>query len=70
MATAECLELHQSLVKEVTKLIHSVFSAPKLGIHNLVTVLKRVYQDDIFMMYDTMHSMLGELKNLDEVQCK
>ena len=33
-------------------------------------MLALVYEDDVFMMYETMNSILGELKNLDNKKCK
>lgn len=38
--------------------------------NKLPGLLKVAYDDDIFMMYETMNSILKDLKDLDQAQCR
>ena len=50
---------------EVAQLYQSVFTCEPLTLSRLPPLLKEAYQDDIFMMYETMNSLLGELNKVD-----
>lgn len=69
-SAAECLETHPALTSEVAALFHSVFSARSLGLGKLPVILRAAYEDDIFMMYETINSILTDLKRIDVVLCK
>ena len=67
---AECLEQHSALVGECSKLIYSVFTTSSLSLTNLPELLKIAYQDDVFMAYETMNSVLGDLNKIDRERTK
>ena len=69
-SVAECLEQHHSLIKEAASLYLSVLKSDGFKLTQLPELLKEAYEDDIFMMYETMSSLLGDLNKLDRDLCK
>ena len=59
------LESHPFLVREVAILITSLFREPSLRLVKMPELLYNVFQDDIFMCFETMNSLLPELNRLD-----
>lgn len=57
--------MHHSLVKEAANLYLSVFKSESYRLSQLPELLKEAYSDDIFMMYETMSSLLVDLNRLD-----
>ena len=55
---AEMLDTHPSLVTEVSKLIFSIFQRDDPSFTSLPDILKQTFDDDIFMVYETMHECL------------
>ena len=69
-SVAECLEMHAALAPEVAALIHSVFMAPSLGLNKFPAILRAAYEEDVFMAYETINSVLTDLKKIDMNLCK
>lgn len=69
-STAECLEVHHNLVSGAAKLLFSVFKSGQLKLSQLPSMLKLVYNDDIFMMYETINSVIFDLKDIDRDAAK
>ena len=59
------LENHPFLVREAALLLTSLFREPSLRLVKIPELLYNVFQDDIFMCYETMNSLLPELNRLD-----
>lgn len=64
-SVAECVEQHHSLAKDAAGLYLSVFKSESFKLAQLPELLKEAYSDDIFMLYETMSSLLGDLNKLD-----
>ena len=64
-SSAEMLENHPFLVREAAVLLTSLFREPSLRLVKIPELLYNVFQDDIFMCYETMNSLLPELNRLD-----
>ena len=69
-SVSECLETHNSLAKDVAALYMSVFKSSDRQLNQLPMMLKVAYADDIFMLYETMHSILQDLYTLDQQRSK
>ena len=69
-SVAECLEMHHGLVQDVARLLKSIFDTHEFKLSQLPGLLKQVYEDDIFMMYETMHAVLSDLNKLDRESTK
>ena len=69
-SSVELLEIHPFLVKDVAKLCYSLFREPSLRLVKIPELLKNVFQDDIFMCYETMNSLLPELHKIDREGAK
>ena len=63
--SVELLENHPFLVREVAILVTSLFREPSLRLVKMPELLYNVFQDDIFMCYETMNSLVPELNKLD-----
>ena len=61
-SVSECLETHQGLVADASRLLYGVFTTENLNLGKLPALLKVAYDDDIFMLYETMNTILGDLK--------
>ena len=64
-SSVECLEIHPLLAKDVARLCFSLFREPSLRLVKVPELLHNVFQDDIFMCYETMNTLLPELNILD-----
>ena len=53
------------MVREVAILVTSLFREPSLRLVKMPELLYNVFQDDIFMCYETMNTLLPELNKLD-----
>ena len=53
------------MVTDVAKLYLSVFQTEEFKLSQLPEMLKEAYTDDIFMLYETMNSLLGDLNKLN-----
>lgn len=70
-SAAECIEQHQSLVSDVSKLIFTVLTATGgVTLAQLPAILRSSYEDDVFMEYETINSILGDLNKLDSQKTK
>ena len=52
-------------MREVAILVTSLFREPSLRLVKMPELLYNVFQDDIFMCYETMNTLLPELNKLD-----
>ena len=68
--SVELLENHPFLVREVAILVISLFREPSLRLVKMPELLYNVFQDDIFMCYETMNSLVPELNKLDREAAK
>ena len=57
-------------MREVAILVTSLFREPSLRLVKMPELLYNVFQDDIFMCYETMNSLLPELNKLDREAAK
>lgn len=52
------------MVSDLAELLYGVFTTEPLNLAMLPKLLKIAYEDDIFMMYETMNSLIGELNKI------
>ena len=65
-STVECLEMHDVLVTDIATLILNVFQSKEIGgLAVLPVILKQAYAEDVFVVYETIHSLLSDLNRLD-----
>ena len=69
-SVAECIEMHHNLVKQAASLYISVFKSENFRLSMLPELLKEAYSDDIFMLYETMSSLLNDLNKMDREATK
>ena len=58
------------MVKDAANLYCSVFKSESFKLAQLPELLKETYSDDIFMMYETMSTLLGDLNKIDRNMTK
>ena len=64
-SSVECLEVHSFLAKDVATLCISLFRESSLRLVKVPELLETVFQDDIFMCYETMNTLLPEFHKID-----
>ena len=57
-------------MSDIANLIFNVFKTENLKLKQLPALLKEVYYDDIFMLYETMNAILNDLNKLDREMTK
>ena len=70
-SASECIEQHHSLTNDVINLVFTIMTATgSVSLTRLPSILRASYEDDVFMEYETINSMLGGLKRLDREKTK
>ena len=62
---AEAIDTHPSIVNEAAKLIFSICQRGEPSLTQLTQVFKDTFDDDEFMIYETMHECLPVFNKLD-----
>ena len=63
--TTDLLEQHPQLTSEVSTVLHAMFKGSSMTLTQLPIKLMAIYDDDIFMAYDTLDSVLQFLNKIN-----